>query len=156
MGFKYKVSKKYKGYNGTIILNETSLIIKRGFKGFLLGGGRVRGDKTIPYTSIVAVQYKKAGIAVGFLQVSLRGGSEAKGGVLEAVKDENTVTFLSGKNKQFLELKEFLETQMDNGQKGPSPKNSPLDDLEKLAQLNQQGIITDAEFKAKKKQILGL
>ena len=31
-----------------------------------------------------------------------------------------------------------------------------LDDLERLAQLNQQGILTDEEFAAKKAQLLGL
>ena len=31
-----------------------------------------------------------------------------------------------------------------------------LDELERLAQLRTQGIITDAEFEAKKKQLLGL
>lgn len=31
-----------------------------------------------------------------------------------------------------------------------------LDELEKLAQLHEQGVITDEEFEAKKKQLLGL
>lgn len=51
--------KEYKGYNGTLILTDSGVIIKRGIKGFLLGGGKLRGDKTIPYASIVAVQLKK-------------------------------------------------------------------------------------------------
>ena len=50
---------EYKGYNGTIILTDTGIVIKRGAKGFLLGGGTIRGDKTIPYSSVVAVQYKR-------------------------------------------------------------------------------------------------
>ena len=31
-----------------------------------------------------------------------------------------------------------------------------LDELERLAQLNQQGVITDEEFAEKKRQLLGL
>jgi len=56
-----KQQKEFKGYNGTLILTNTGVIIKRGIKGFLLGGGMLRGDKTIPYSSIIAVQLKKAG-----------------------------------------------------------------------------------------------
>ena len=59
------LEKIYKGYNGTIILNDRGLVIKRGLRGALLGGGFIRGDKTIPYTSIVAVQLKKAGMLAG-------------------------------------------------------------------------------------------
>jgi hypothetical protein len=36
------------------------------------------------------------------------------------------------------------------------PKGSSIDELEKLASLREKGIITDVEFEAKKKQILGL
>ncbi|WP_414858413.1 SHOCT domain-containing protein [Phormidesmis priestleyi] len=34
--------------------------------------------------------------------------------------------------------------------------NSDLDQLEKLASLKEKGIISEEEFQAKKKQILGL
>ncbi|MBV9159182.1 MAG: SHOCT domain-containing protein [Candidatus Kaiserbacteria bacterium] len=34
--------------------------------------------------------------------------------------------------------------------------SSGLDDLEKLSQLRDKGVITDEEFSAKKKQLLGL
>ena len=102
----------YKGYNGTIVLAATSLTIKRGFKGFMLGGLKLRGNKTIPYGSIVAVQYKKAGFWSGYLQLSLRGGSEAKSGLNEALWDENTVTFQVNKSKQFWELKELIEQKI--------------------------------------------
>ena len=54
------MSKEYKGYNGILVLNDNNVVIKRGVRGFLLGGGFLRGDKTIPYASIVAVQLKRA------------------------------------------------------------------------------------------------
>ena len=31
-----------------------------------------------------------------------------------------------------------------------------MDELERLAQLHEEGVITDEEFEAKKKQLLGL
>ena len=44
---------------------------------------------------------------------------------------------------------------------GPTPSSDPAEldytaELEKLAQLKNQGILTDEEFAAKKKQLLGL
>lgn len=148
---------EYKGYNGTIALTDTGVIIKRGAKGFFLGGGSIRGDKTIPYSSIIAVQYKKAGITVGYLQLTLKGGSDAKSGVTEATRDENTVTFASKKTSElFWGLKELIEKKALEAQSGQTQAPNQLNDLEKLAQLKEKGIITEAEFTAKKKQILGL
>lgn len=144
----------YKGYNGTVVLGATSLIIKRGFKGFMLGGLKLRGNKTIPYGSIVAVQYKKAGFWSGYLQLSLRGGSEAKSGLNEALWDENTVTFQINKSKQFWELKELIEQKIHEPQQPAA--SAQMNDLERLAQLKEKGVITEAEFAAKKKQLLGI
>jgi cytochrome c-type biogenesis protein CcmH/NrfG len=38
----------------------------------------------------------------------------------------------------------------------PSDESSYLEELEKLGELRDKGIITDAEFEAKKKELLGL
>ncbi|MCP4402582.1 MAG: hypothetical protein GY801_35405 [bacterium] len=87
--------KTFKGYNGDLKINDAGVTIIRGAKGFLLQGLTLRGEKLIPWDSIVAVQYKTAGVVsgVGYLQLSLRGGSEAKGGLLQSTVDENTVTW---------------------------------------------------------------
>ncbi|MDQ3158974.1 MAG: DUF4429 domain-containing protein [bacterium] len=149
------MQKEYKGYNGTIILTDDGVKIKRGAKGFLLGGGMLRGDKTIPYSSIVAVQLKKAGMTAGYLQLTLKGGSEAKSGLMQSTTDENTVNFHSRKNKVFLEAKDLIEEKLSaaNNNKNAS---SGADELEKMASLKDKGIITQEEFDSKKKQILGL
>ena len=131
------------------------MIIKRGIKGFLLGGGMLRGDKTIPYSSIIAVQLKKAGLTAGYIQLTLKGGSEAKAGLFQSVKDENTINFYNNKNKDFEEAKRLIEEKISAGNVQPN-KKSELDELEKLAELKEKGIITEEEFNAKKKSILGL
>ncbi len=150
--------KEYKGYNGTLILTDTGVIIKRGAKGFLLGGGMLRGDKTIPYGSIVAVQLKKAGMTAGYIQLTLKGGSEAKSGLFQSTTDENSINFHSAfggnNNELFAEAKKLIEERI-NAVNSPA-KNSGLDDLEKLAALKEKGIISKEEFQAKKKQLLGL
>ncbi len=146
------LEKIYKGYNGTIILNDRGLVIKRGLRGALLGGGFIRGDKTIPYTSIVAVQLKKAGMLAGYIQFTLSGGSDAKGGVFQSARDENSINFHrhSGNNEKFAELKALVEERIG----GQSRVSSSLDDLEKLAGLRDKGIITEEEFQNKKAQLL--
>jgi len=148
------MEKEYKGYNGNLILNDSGVVIKRGAKGFLLGGGMLRGDKSIPYSSIVAVQLKKAGLVAGYIQLTLMGGSEAKGGLFQSATDENTINFHAyGKNNElFAEAKEIIEKKIHQTK---GQKNSDADDLEKYAQLRDKGILTEEEFQTKKKQILG-
>ena len=49
--------------------------------------------------------------------------------------------------------------QQEYAQPAPAPApavDDSLDELTKLAQLHQQGILTDEEFSAKKAQILGI
>ena len=150
------MEQEYKGYNGTIIVRDQTLVIKRGTKGFLLGGGFLRGDKTIPYSSIVAVQLKKAGLVAGYIQFTLMGGSEAKSGLFQSAMDENSVNFQTwgGANLKFEELRKIVEEKMRES-KNPMKSNS-LDDIEKLAALREKGIVTEEEFQQKKKQLMGL
>ena len=154
--------KEFKGYNGILILTDTGVIIKRGMKGFLWGGGMLRGDKTIPYSSIVAVQLKKAGMMAGYIQLTLKGGSEAKSGLFQSAIDENSINFHAGKfhsafggnnNELFNEAKTLIEEKINSVD---VLKSSGLDELEKLATLKEKGIIDEDEFNAKKKQLLGL
>ncbi len=146
---------EYKGYNGTIVLIDSGVLIKRGLKGYMLGGGMLRGDKIIPYSSIVAVQLKKAGMTAGYLQLTLKGGSEAKSGLMQSTKDENSINFHARKNKDFLEAKQKIEEKISQASSMPAT-SSGADELEKLASLKEKGIISQDEFDAKKKQILGL
>ena len=51
------------------------------------------------------------------------------------------------------------ETDQDDAQQPTSAAAAtadPYDELEKLGRLKDQGVITQAEFEAKKKQLLGL
>lgn len=148
------MAKEYKGYNGTIVLSDSGVVIKRGLKGMMLGGGFLRGDKTIPYKSIVAVQLKKAGLTAGYLQLTLQGGSESKSGLMQSATDENSVNFHARHNKVFLEAKEEIEERISRVDNNTSSSN--LDELSKLAELKEKGVITEEEFNAKKKQLLGL
>ena len=149
------MNKEYKGYNGTLILTDTGVIIKRGAKGFMFGGGMLRGTKTIPYSGIVAVQLKKGGATAGYIQLTLKGGSQVKGGLMRSTRDDNSILFYAYRNKKFAEAKKLIEEHISQQNNAPLV-SSGLNDLERLAQLKEKGVITEQEFTAKKKQLLGL
>ena len=142
-----------KGVNGQLsVVGNRIKISRRGFMA-AMGGLRTKGDKEILISTISSIQMKKAGLTNGYIQFTFLGGREAKGGVWQATKDENTVVFNGRQQREFEALKERIESIRDAPIPTPS---SGLDDLERLAELKDRGVITDTEFEAKKRQILGL
>lgn len=67
------------------------------------------GEKSILLSEITAYQLKEPGATVGYLQLVYPGSSDTKGGVFDAVKDENTVTFIKEDKAAILELKQAIE-----------------------------------------------
>ena len=65
-------------------------------------------------SEITAYQLKEPGATVGYLQLVYPGSSDVKGGVFDAVKDENTVTFLKEDKESILELKKAIEEALKN------------------------------------------
>lgn len=72
------------------------------------------GEKSILLSEITAYQLKEPGATVGYLQLVYPGSSDVKGGVFDAVKDENTVTFLKEDKESILELKKAIEEALKN------------------------------------------
>jgi hypothetical protein len=146
----------FEGRSGTLILADDGVVLKR--TGALIGS-HTAGEKKIPYRNITAIQFKPVNLTVGFIQFTLLGGRESLGGAFDATSDENTITFGSEeKTKDFLRAKEIIEQRVREAT-NPRPQQSggsDLDQLEKLANLRDKGILTEDEFQAKKKQILGL
>lgn len=92
----------------TIRLDDNFLRIARGgVMNAILHG--FDGEKSILLNSITGYQLKEPGGTVGYLQVNYPGSQETKGGVSDAVKDENTITFLAGDKEIILEIKEAIE-----------------------------------------------
>lgn len=80
------------------VFEDRVTITPKGVLGFLNKG--VKGTKEIPFTSIVAVQFKEAGtVFSGYLQFTIPGGNENTGGILAATKDENTFMFAHAKQE---------------------------------------------------------
>jgi hypothetical protein len=117
-----------------------------------------RKEKDIQTKSITGIQMKEPGmILAGHMQIIFSGSGESKGrSTLDAAKDENTVMFRKKDYKEFLRCKELIEQYRDEA----IPKESSLqlsiaDELKKFADLRDSGVITEEEFSAKKKQLLG-
>lgn len=145
-----------KGHNGQLEVHDDRIVIKReGLMGLLTQG--FKGNKEIPISQITAIQFKKTGtIFSGYIQFSIMGGVESRGGVFDATKDENTIMFIKKQEPDFEKAKQMIEEKMYKSKATMTNPTSGLDELEKLADLKKKGIITKEEFEAKKKMILGL
>jgi hypothetical protein len=144
------------GTNGAVELIEDKVIITRNSKLAFFTHG-MSGEKEILVSRISSIQLKKPSmITAGYIQFAFMGGQEAKGGIVNAVKDENTVMFKKDTFSQFEQVKKAIEEKMSQPATSNKPVTSSLDEIEKLAGLKEKGIITEEEFQAKKTQLLGL
>lgn len=142
--------------NGKFEIEVTQSMIKVSPKGFInaVNKGLV-GQKTYKIENLTGVQYKKPGLTTGYIQFVLLGSRESKRGVTGAVHDENSITFSNKKEALLmLELKEFIEDKMNSIQTKNS-NFSTADELLKLKQLLDSGVINEKEFEAEKRKILG-
>lgn len=130
--------------------------------------GRVivgKGIKRIPVTAISSVQVKMPGwVLVGYMQFSLPGGNEVRSEfgrqTRDAVRDENTMAFDGSEAPAFLAMRDAIEAaQRALQQPAVQAASVPVPDdvfaqLEKLGKLRDAGIVSDAEFEAKKMELL--
>jgi len=153
-----EILKKAKGVNGQLELLKNKIVIKRkGSLSFLTQG--LKGNKEIQIKQISSIQLKSAGaLTNGYIQFSFIGGQETKGGIFNATRDENSIMFKSKQEENFIEIKNMIEEKLDQYNKNTESSNSSsgLNDLEKLAELRDKGIITEEEFEAKKQEILNI
>ena len=146
--------------NGKYTIEVDSSCIKitqKGFKNMLTKG--LSGTKTYPFSSLTSIQFKEPGFTTGYLQFILMGSVENKRGVSGAVNDENTILFIKKELPLILELKEYIEFKINNKTTGSNIASSALteaDEILKYKKLLDQGILTQEEFDAKKKQLLNL
>jgi len=154
------MQQEYKGINGTLIVTNTGITIHRGKRGAIFGSASQRGDKTIGYNVLSAVHLQKGGLIQrqGYIRFSFIGGTESKSSTRNGInKDENTIIFFRKRNKEFEAAKRLIEQRTQKATVQPFQHTySDADELAKLAQLKQQGVITKAEFETKKKQLLGI
>ncbi|WP_100488594.1 SHOCT domain-containing protein [Sporolactobacillus pectinivorans] len=128
-------------------------IFRKGANAALTVG--LSGEKSIPISSITSVQLKNPGtMTSGYVQFGVLGGLENQG-IMNAVRDENSVIFAKKELDQAIDLKRYVEQLIAN-KNSDSTTIDVADQIRKFAELHDQGILTDEEFDAKKKQLLGL
>ena len=155
-----------RGVNATIRFDgQTITILRRGPFSRLPGD---RGDRHIPVAHLTAVQLKPAGRVVnGFIQFTVKGGnarsSQSGRQTIDATRDENSVVFSYGQRKEFEELRDAVQATLARPhQFSPAPKPAPTELaqptipelIEQLAALRDKGTLTEAEFEAKKAELL--
>jgi len=127
--------------------------------GLVFGTSMTQGEKTIYYKDAIGVQYKPSAIADGYIQVET-----AAGGVSSSSSQyggENAIQF-SGKqsNEDAEVIVAYIRKQIEDIKNAPAggviQQVSPAEELKKFKDLLEAGIITQEEFDAKKKQLLGL
>ena len=96
----------------------------------------------------------------GYLQFTVPGGNESRGGILDATKDENTFMF-AGDNEKAEKIKIYIEKRIQEIRSNAStsmaqqaPVFSLSEELEKLASLKEKGVLSEEEFAVAKKRLL--
>ncbi|WP_253184242.1 DUF4429 domain-containing protein [Bacillus thuringiensis] len=149
---------EFKGAGKTIVKIEGNFIrLKRkGALNFLNHG--LDGEKTIDINNMTGIQIKKANFFTnGYIQFIFMGSQESKRGVMAAATDENTVMFTKREQKMAEEIKEYIESMLVNKSRPQVAASvSGADEILKYKELLDQGVITEEEFRAKKKQLLGI
>jgi len=123
------------GSNGVVEVDGECLRIRRKGVANLFTQG-FQGEKTIPFSTLRAVQFKEAGRwMAGYIQFSIVGAVERPPGIMEATKDENAVLFEKKQEPAFQQLKRLVEDRLALAAPTHSGSPSVAGDLERLAAL---------------------
>lgn len=138
------------------------IITRKGLRSFANRGSN--GSQTIPFSSIISVDFKPAsgpagmiGGHIDFVTAAGNAGTAGLGALVGNGSDynkANSIVFRKN-NKEMEQIKQIVESHMGQPTQTAAPI-SEADELSKFKALLDNGTITQAEFDAKKKQIFGL
>jgi hypothetical protein len=123
-----------------------------------------KGTRTIPIAQISAIQMKAAGkwSGAGHIRFVIAGTQEHRYRQTQVfktdvLKDANAVPFGYKQQPEFEAVKTAVEQAIAQQQSGAAPQVGPsvADELRKLGELLQQGILSADEFAAAKGRLLG-
>lgn len=139
-------------------------LTQKGVMGALTQG--LAGSKIMYYSDITSIQFKNCGWTNGFFEFSFGGGVDRKGGAWSGMLNDNRFTFgkpTIGKAKELAKemekVNEYIQECLRLSKTAPvqqAQSISSADEIKKYKGLLDDGIITQEEFEAKKKQLLGL
>ena len=129
--------------------------------GNLFIGNATDGEKTIYYSDCIGVQFKESGVTIGYLQLETASGMMNNN--QSNFFNENSFTFDPSaiSNDRMRDVAAYIRERISEAKKA---KNAPsvvqqisaADELKKIKELLDMGILTQEEFDAKKKQLLGM
>jgi hypothetical protein len=152
------------GTNGIVVFDGLVVTIKRAGR----SGRRNFGNRTkvIPVQHVTAVVLKPPSFTKsGFISFTVAGALEQRRQSLlsweklAAADDENSVYFARSQRALFQELADAVQNAIAGQATAPAPAPpSPAgltDELERLGDLRERGLLDDQEFEAAKRRLLG-
>lgn len=117
----------------------------------------MKTDKVIPFSNIVSVQVKKPGLLAGYIYFQTIGGLGNKVKTPGDISKDENALMISGKGKYELALKMKERIEGYSMKRSDAVRQlSSADEILKYKKLLDDGIITQEEFEAKKKELLNL
>ncbi len=140
------------------VLEDCVKLEHKGMKAIAMG--LPRGEKTLFYDDFTSVEFKPAQLLSGYIQFNVPGHKKSPNANRNALYDEYTF----GVNKAIEGAAYALYQKiLENKKKARAAsgtvvvnQTSAADEILKLKQLLDAGVLTQEEFDAKKKQLLGL
>lgn len=139
------------------------VITRKGIRSFANRGSN--GAQSIPYSAIIGTDFKKSsgpiGVMGGHISFNTAAGNQTTSGlgVLYGSGSDyakaNTVVFRDH-DDEMEEIKNIVEYKINQQSKPTTAPLSSADEIRKYKQLLDDGVITQEEFDAKKKQLSGL
>lgn len=147
------------GFKGELRVYENKVEINKKGSGFITGNT----CKTLAMANIISVSFTPSTMwARGFIEFTVPGGKDSAN-IEQALRNENALPLAAaGQNEEAMKIKAYVEEQimkLANNKGGTTivqQATSPAEELKKMKELLDMGIITQEEFDAKKKQLLGL
>lgn len=144
------------------VFEDKVVIMPKGIVGFF----DQRGKREIPFHSISAVQLHESSKAYGYIsfdagvQTGIIGSlNTGPAGILASVIDRNRFTFIDIDKKNNVlarEIKTYIDLAVQKLKlpEANLPTTSLAEELQKLAQLKGQGLLSDEEFDSAKRKLL--
>ena len=147
-----------KGLGGELKVYEDRVEINKKGQGLITGNT----TKTLPMANIMSVSVSPSMFWRGFIEFSVPGGKDSSN-IQEALYNENALPLKAfGQNEEARKIKAYVEERImyyANNKGGTTIVQqaiSPAEEVKKMKELLDMGIITQEEFEIKKKQLLGL
>lgn len=143
------------------IYTDKAVITTKVTLGSLLTNNATDGEKTIYYSDCIGVQFKQAGFTIGYLQ--LETASSNGNNISSNFYAENSFTFneIIISNERMIEVADYVKFRVDAVKKGGTApvsinnsNTSIADELLKLKQLLDMGVLSQEEFDEQKNKLL--